>query len=424
MKKNSILLSLKRSSALVQALVIATATLLPAMLLTGQASGAQLQDRFIDLSGTQSSEGSGRDGGDAAGTDVTYSIGYEIATSGNIQAMVIDFCMDSPITNTACDDADLDGFDANLANLVITADTGTAGLGTFTIDGVSDDSTLVLTLGAPVAVTAGETVRFNLGSSGANDGITNPNVNGSFFARMFTYATTGAATPYTETAAGSFVDDGGVAMAIASELTITARVQEVLQFCVGSTYNGTNIPANDCNNITGVDINLGVVDSSTTVFTAGATDGKAMIRTNANSGAVIYYKAEQNTSSGSLKVAGATCSGSSTTDQCFNSIGGTQTAISPGVEAFGMTLTNLSTANGSVATTLVCDGAYDGDGSCGVGAPTGYAWLDNGTFDTIASSASVLDDVMVNLKFAATASPTTPTGLYTVTANFVATATF
>jgi len=404
-------------------MVIAASTLLPAMLLSGQASGAQLTSRYVDLSSVQSSggnstEGSGRDGGDAFGQDVTYTVGFTVATTGNIGGVVVDFCSDSPITGTTCTAPA--GFNSNFATLGIANRTGVTD---WAVDTTNSTVSRVILTRTAASVAAATAVEFDLGTTAVADGFTNPTSNGSFYARIVTYAATATAQAYTSTVPGAFVDDGGIAMAIANELTISARVQEVLQFCVGSTYSGTSVPADDCTDISGTAINLGILDSASTTVTVAGTDGKAMIRTNANSGAVMYYKAEQNTASGKLKVAGATCSGVLLTDQCINSVGTTQAAITSGVENFGMALTGLTTANGTVATTLTCDAAYLSPSTC-TAAPTAYAWDDTGSFDTIASSTSVLDDVLVNLRFAGTASATTPTGLYTVTANFVATATF
>lgn len=429
MSKINAISSFKRMNALAQAAVLTLASLVPIVALMAQpASGAQLTSRFVDLSANQTSEGSGRDGGDAAGQDVTYRVGFTTATGANVGGIVIDFCGGSPITGDAC--TAITGFDTRHDDGLVLANlTGTTG---FTIN-ASESSTNMVVLnnaGAPM-INASTAVYFDLGSTGATDGITNPSNTGSFYARILTFATDTAANNYASASPGTFIDDGGVAMSIANELTITARVQEVLQFCVGSTYSGTSIPADDCTDISGTAINMGVVDSGTTTATDNSAlfnDGKAMIRTNANNGAVIYYKAEQNSSSGKLKVAGATCSGVDTTDQCFNSAGTTKATITPGTELFGMSLTNLNDDNGGATQNLVCDTQYNGDGSACTGAPTGYAWDDSGNFDTIASSAGsvvkVIDDEMFNIRFAATASPTTPTGLYTVTANFVATATF
>ena len=188
-------------------------------------------------------------------------------------------------------------------------------------------------------------------------------------------------------------------------------------------------------------VDLGVVDSTATVGSpvstngGNSTDGGIEIRTNANAGAVISSFAEQDTSSGKLKVPGATCSGVSTTDQCFNSAGATQVAFAS--EGFGMTISNVYQPTGSTTTNLVRDTDYDGNGT-----PTGsacttpanvnenncWAWVDSGTnnplAEPIATSSTVLDYEYLRLRFAARAAATTPTGSYQVTSTYIATATY
>jgi hypothetical protein len=438
MKKQTALMSIKKTSAILQAAVIASAALLPAMLLTSSASGAQLDNRFIDMSANQTSEGSGRDGLDAAGQDVTYRVGFDVPTAhSNLEGIVVEFCSNSPIIGDACTAPT--GFNLNIAGpLAVTNVTGLTG--TWAIDGASDANTLILTNATGTALSATDTVEFDLGTSAVSDGITNPTVNGTFYARIVTYDATANAAGYTSAdpdAVGARIDDGGVALAVTNELTITARVQEILEFCVGTADADVS---STCTDISGTDVDLGVVDSSA-VNDNTATPAYALIRTNAFYGASVFYKAEQDTTSGKLKIAGASCTDNTTElDRCFNSAIGSGTtaapvsqAIAAGTEAFGMTLIGIDTTNGAAATTnLNRDAAYDGDGSTGgsctaanAGVDEGcWAWADSGVFDTIASSSSVVAYEMAEIAFAATAAPTTPTGLYTVTANFVATSTF
>jgi hypothetical protein len=252
---------------------------------------------------------------------------------------------------------------------------------------------------------------------------------------------------YSDTSATTLVWEGAVAQSTSQTLTVNARVQEILAFCVGSTAvdDATTSVGAACSNITGTDVDLGVIDSgSVSVSPVNATNGGdnengvAMIRTNAVNGAIIDYKAVQETSSGKLKVAGAACSGTSITDQCFNSTGTTQNAIAAGTEEFGMTIAGINcgsttsyTCTFSAGTyNLVRDAEYDGDGTntYQTGNTNNFAWDDTGTADRIASSAGsavkVLDDEAMILKFAATSSITTPTGQYTVQADFIATPTF
>ena len=156
-------------------------------------------------------------------------------------------------------------------------------------------------------------------------------------------------------------------------------------------------------------------------------DGEIKFRAN-NDWGVNYG---DNGGDGTLRQAGVDDCGTiaNVDNACFNSAGGdvanpTQAAITAGSELFGMTLRDLNTSSGGQTSSMTCDGNYDGDGSCGAGAATGYAWDPTGAFDTIASSSGPVDDEKASIEFAATASTTTPTGLYTATANFVATSTF
>jgi hypothetical protein len=252
---------------------------------------------------------------------------------------------------------------------------------------------------------------------------------------------------YDDASAGTLQWEGAVSQSTAQALTVNARVQETLSFCVGATSvdDATTTPGAACANISGTDVNLGVVDSGAVSISPVSTtnggdneNGVAMVRTNAVAGVVIDYKAVLDTSSGKLKVAGATCSGTSVTDQCFNSTGTTQNSIAAGTEEFGMTIAGINCGSTTSYTctfssgsyNLVRDAEYDGDGTntYQTGGSNNFAWDDTGTADRIASSAGssvkVVDDEAMILKFAATSSITTPTGQYTVQADFIATPTF
>ena len=262
-------------------------------------------------------------------------------------------------------------------------------------------------------------------------GLTNPSTLGSFYLRITTLSDAAYATA---------VDNGVVASSTANQLTVSARIQEILTFCVGTTAvnDATTTPGVDCSAISGTAIDIGVLDSGSInlspVNTNGGsnTNGIAMVRTNAQNGVTISYFAEQDTSSGAFKVAGQSCSGTVTTDQCINSQGATQGTFTAGTEKFGMTIAAVncvSTTSYTCAFTsgtykLVRDTDYDGTGGNTYGTTQGYAWLDNGTSTVIASSSTVVDDEALILRFAATPSITTPTGAYTVTSTYVATATF
>ncbi len=396
------------------------------------------------MSANQTSEGSGRDGGDSAGQDVTYRVSFDLATTATVESIVIEFCNSAtgPITGDACTAPT--GFNTNSGTLAFTEVSALLNAN-FAIDTTNSTANMVIISDVTTtgdALTAGNTITFDLGTSAATDGLTNPTTTGTFYARILTYTDDTVGAAYVPATPGAFTDDGGIALAVANELTVTARVREVLEFCVGtetsSTY-GSRDTTDDCTTIAGTALDLGVVEASTIQRTSDGdinNDGVAMVRTNAANGVSMYYKAEQesgltNGGEGTLRIAGLdNCGTIANVDNvCFNSAGGdstnpAQSAITAGTELFGMTLTNLDTTMGGATSNLACDAAYDGDGSCGAGAATGYAWDPTGVFDIIASSSAPTDDEAVNIEFGATASATTPTGLYTVTANFVATPVF
>ena len=309
---------------------------------------------------------------------------------------------------------------------------------------------------------------YNVVLGNTTNGIRNPNAscNGSvnactFFVRISTYS---------DSAYTTLVDTSVVAASVNTQATVSFKVQEILDFCVGTLRNSASgtgggsiiTPANfsttnfTANNLTDCDgtgigspsIDLGIaspttVRSAPVVTTAGIEGsdnyGLAMVSTNAANGTVIGYRPIQDTSSGALKVAGATCSGTSTTDQCINSAGtpgadtfptataGTSVAIDNvgTTEFFGMTVPAVNNSSSSRSTTnLTRAGDYVGNGNGTAGSCTanaGDCWLWSPTTgDFIATAATAVDFEALMLDFAAKASQTTPPGVYTVNIDFYA----
>jgi len=304
--------------------------------------------------------------------------------------------------------------------------------------------------------------RTEVGSESANTnasvtltGLThNATANTTFYIRMRMFNSN------TVQDATTLVWEGAVAQSTSQTLNVSARVQERLEFCVGSTAvdNATTSPGADCTAITGNNVDLGVVSNSLvntspvpTTSGGNATNGIAMVNTNAVNGTVVQYAAilESGISApnggGTLKIDAATCASlGSFIDQCFNSQGATQATFTAGTENFGMTVAGTNCgSNGSVAYDCVytdgdvnlqpqspyVGGTFTEGATSTFGAATGYAWVDDGTYTTIASTSGttatqVIDDEALILKFAATASATTPTGQYDVDIDYVATPTF
>jgi hypothetical protein len=321
--------------------------------------------------------------------------------------------------------------------------TGTAGTNATSANELFIDAT------ATNSVTANDYIKLrfdnieNPTTSSFADGNTNGQPDNVFFVRISTYDDTTYDTGGTNTP----IDTGTVAAAIEPILTVSARVQEILQFCVANTSindNSTNPLATnntDCSTIvgtTGSTVDLGVADSSTTSAVSPSTGGNNLnglfvIRTNAVNGSVVGYRAVQQTGTnfqGSLRISGANCGGAantvgaanSSTDQCFNA-NTTKTSLTTAVEQFGMTgrfINRVSSATPTANLSLATD--YDSTST------VGYAWDQSGSFAQVASSTGstdkVIDDEAVVLKFAAVAALTTPTGQYQAQADFIAVPTY
>jgi hypothetical protein len=294
--------------------------------------------------------------------------------------------------------------------------------------------------GNVAAPTGSQTVVFH--------GVTNPSTaNESFFLRLTTYSDASWTTA---------IDTGTTASAVVQTLQVNAVVAEVLNFCIGSTTvndDSSTMPA-DCTAVSGTSVNLGTLDTSNVNVTPVTTNcnpsdcgynGIAMVRSNAINGTSVYYDAIQQSGTnhqGTLRISGDNCNaGSVTTDSCFNA-SGAQGVFAAGTEAYGMTIAgvNCDSANAYSCDTsdsnLQRDGSYDADANTSyysqsnqVASTTGgFAWQENGTVTQIASSVGsatkVIDDEALILKFAATPSITTPFGVYTAQADFIAVSTY
>ncbi len=272
--------------------------------------------------------------------------------------------------------------------------------------------------------------------SGASCASSNPNC--TFFVRITTYST----NTYT---VGSILDTGTVASSTTATLTISAVIQEVLSFCIGSTAinNDSSSPGADCSAISGTSVNLGTLDSGTVSVTPVAgtgtgfgVNGIAMLKTNASGTTSVTYKpiaAGSGTNHlGGLRVTGASCNaGNVNNDQCINS-SASQSAFTAGVENFGMTVAGTNcgaTVAYSCSLTggtnnLKASSGYIGATATSFGTGTGFQWNESTTPAQIASATGAVDNEALILKFAATPNAVTPTGSYSVQTDFIVIPTF
>jgi hypothetical protein len=342
-------------------------------------------------------------------TGVKYTVSFVVGTIGNIQGVNVDFCggnaSDTPIIG---DSNCTIPTGMSLAGVTVTSPTtGLNPTTGWTASVINSSHTASITNASGASVSNGATVTFEL------NGITNPTataVPGSlktFYARITTFATSAAAGSYTSGTPGSYVDYGGAALSVASSVQITAKVMETLTFCVSgssitSCSSGLTTPSVDL----GATVGSNVILDSNAVYTANAY---TQTSTNASGGAIVRLKTTSSTTCAGLsRDSGATCT-------FIPAVGGTTAAITAGTAAFGMCVTP-----GTANTTATSPYNHV---SC-----TQYG-MDNtaatGTYGSqIYSSTGPLNQENDTLKYAATASNTTPAGIYTSTQSLIATGTF
>jgi len=441
----------------------------------------------------------------------TMDVSFTPATPAtSVQAIVIDFCSDSPIYNsttcvtptgmvigqsngTSIAVAGMTGISTSLYNTtyskannttrndIIIANNGTgytpASPTTIpgTITTVQTSFTVTSSASYPVAVTANENtwfyiqvgsedmqvtnvsgttwtvVRGVLGTGGSLAsgtglaisqppisfslyGIMNPTTTGSLYARLYTFSTYSTASTFASaspitgttysTAASANIDSGGVALEIVSVLTITAKVQEYLQFCI---YTASGVTTG-CN-LTGSAVNLG---NSSGVLSIGAayvdSSTRFDVATNASGYVAITFTGAP-LSNGALTIENSTLSGTGT-------VAATAYSSTAGTNQFGLCAiavaaqpTNFSSAGLSFPTAAYdnasCPSAYGLSATYGGAAQFGL---------NIAQAGSVYGDLLAIQKpgaeangiisFLGNVSPSQIAGIYSTTFNFVASGTY
>lgn len=373
---------IKRASNATAALALTLASLTPAVMLGGSAKAAQLTARSVEMSDSEQ---------DAL--NVKYTVKFTVpAGSAGFSSIKVEFCSNSPVQEVACTASSLDT-DPAATNPAIdgTSDAGwTVGAGT-------DANVLVLNkTGAAGAHTVAVT------------GINNPTTATVMYAKIFTKSAADDG--------GSVVDYGAVAMMTTDDITINARVQETLTFCVGADDTTAIGLRSDCTGITSQLVDLGVVGTTLTHSPVTSADpiygneqnGFFVLQTNATSGANVKYFGRTE-----LKVAGATCNANAIDDQCFNNSDGVG-AVVAATEEFGMYIDTIDQRGATtIPTELQEDSEYSGAND---------KW--STSLDTVATANSPVDWDVAELRFKATTATTTPSGFYTTQANFIATGLF
>jgi hypothetical protein len=394
---NKLLKSLRRVGYSTVALTLSVAATLPVLLPQSAAAYGQVTSRQIVLSSSA-----------VSATSVQYEVSFKPATTATVKSVAVDFCASTPILNDTCT-ASVGTTTPTIASATVTTTGGTTSTGgsnnfsalTWTVTPTNSNRTFTIANSTGVALTAGTTYTFTI------NGVTNHSTNGSFYARILTFpndASTNYAGGYTATNLATNVptDAGGVALSLANQLTVTAKVQETLTFCV---Y--TNSPAN-CAAASGTAVALGdangVLSNTATSYQSTAGFGVA---SNATSGVAVRMKGDTLcrvagscvSSANTISAQGASCTADSTTTS---------------VEQFGMRVS-------AVGTGVTATAPYN----CSAGQHAFDLTNTNTTYgQQIASTTAPNDEAQNTIEFSAKSATTSEAGIYTSTLTFIATGTY
>lgn len=361
--------------------VTATATL-PSFM--GHASAANLAtDRYVKMSSSSNTASS-----------VSYEIGFTTATTGNLRGIVVDFCADSPIVNYGTCTTPT-GFSVGTPTATVSSSFTAAG--SWTAGQLNSNRTLYVTNNTNTSIASGTAGTVTVTT------VTNPtSAPATFYARIYTYDSAAGATGYTvantQNGGGTQFDYGGVALATAAQITVTAKVQESLTFCVYTTSCGvgTAVTLGDGN---------GVLASTTTNYTSTSSYD---LGSNANSGVVVRLKGD------TLKAGSLALTSSGTTCTADSAVAGT--------EQYGLRLSTVGSGQSATApyNCLANNHALDITSACTNGD-------DNLTCtygDRIASTSGPTASSTSVVEYMAKASTTTKPGVYAATYSYIATGTY
>jgi len=439
----------KRALAVFSATLLAVVGLLP-VIGDQTASAAQLTSRSVVISSSKSGQ-----------TGVTWATNFTLPSAAVVQGIMFEFCTTPLGTCTQPSGIDVRPTTAEVAanqNLGGSgggenfAEVASPGVGDCNVNTTAGNTKYCVSRTFATPVAANTPLGLTINS------IRNPDLPGqaatysTVFVRMFMYNNN------TFDGSGSnLVHYGVVAAAITQQLTTQGRVQERLEFCVAAVEDSgitdAELPTNCSGAPTTTTVDLGVIDNSnisiapivgTPTNPANNAYGIAMLNTNSAGGVVVAYYPEADTSVAnsdthqlrSFRVAQTDCQDNTTpvfTDQCFESAESTGTVFAAGTERFGVYVPCIDATKGitsNLATTAPyngTDGLHASSANCEVNKKATnvrFAWNPSNVAANLATSPSVVDNEIIKLSFGATASSTTPTGLYRVTTTYIATPTF
>ncbi len=397
--------NLRRSTSLAAAALLLVASAVPLLAHRTASAYTLLGDREIRMETAV-----------ADATGVNYRVDFNLDGTQDVGGIVVTFCEGSPIIGDATCDVPT-GF-AIASNAFADGDQGLVDVSGFTA-AVSNVATVgtadnVFTLtGTPIAGASGDVV-FTLTN------VTNPSaVNESFYARIMVYADGADATAYTTADDPELTQDpqqaGGIALSTAEVITIEAKVQERITFCVFAIATGDPVANDqtDCSQLLDPVVlgnDNGVLDSS---LPSISREAMFNITTNASAGATVRMNGGTlETGSFSIAAIGDTAAGYTANTEQF----GLCVFSDPGAaETGGLTAT-------APYDSAACDGTIQGQGAINDNGATFAFHTDTAsTYGSPIAQKTAGDWSTGVLVFLGGVSNTTEPGIYTTTLDFVAT---
>ena len=372
----------------VAALTLATVTpgLVPAF-----ASAAQVTERSVELSSSSKQA-----------TGVTYNVKFTTVSTTAPEAVVLDFCSDTPLIGADC-------------GLPASFDASLASASGFTVEPTTTAANNRVVVTGTFAAAGEVTIPL------AN--VANPSAAGPLYVRILTYNTEANAKAYTSTSYETgLLDQGSAAVSITDTVGVSAAVLESMTFCV----SGAAITTENCGTVTAPVLKLGEGEADALALSSTkVSEGSiySQISTNAASGAVVNLKSA--TTCGGLKRAVAT--------GCDIAAAGDGN-IAAGEAKFGLKIAaaaDLADDKSSGAYQIYNTGStdpvpyysdsifklnYQSSGSTGITSAYGDPVLD--------TAGAPVNNKNVQLTFGASAANNTPAGLYSTDLSLIATGKF
>ncbi len=417
-----------RGSSLVTALAFTVATVAPVVISGDAYAAGQFSPRKIKTSssapGSVSTDANGATvakGSGGNGAFANHEFTFRPGTSGSVARVLIQYCttplLDTPCTapndmnaSTVASVAAQSGFGVNTVSLDTTTVANSGGIFTTSpCSGASPFRTncILLQRTADTLGTSTDLVAA-FGQGTGTDWIKNPTA-GNYYVRIYTFSDTAYATQ---------IDGGGAAFAINTQIDITAKVQEKLNFSVAAA---TVTPGTSCSPLTGTgSLKLGDADGVLDIATAYDAHSYFRVNTNAANGTKILYSGD------TLKnVSGTSSITALTTTAAFSK---------PGTSQFGLGLNSANTQAGAghSFTNLVATAPYnDADGAINP-AGTTLGTDAQFAFDTtsvsapkeIAGSTGTITCDTGSVRYLGNIATTTKAGVYKTTITYIAVPTY